>query len=63
MMFTVRVQHFVLKRFIEAVDDAPVEKGIKSVLTKLCNLYAVWSLNHHVDVLYQGVAFYKYNLQ
>ena len=53
-LFSMSVQYFVLKRFSEFVMDAPAEKGLRSVLTKLLNLFAVTCLDQYTDVLYQG---------
>lgn len=36
--------------FISTVDDA----SIKTVLTKLFSLYGVWTLEKHIQFLYQG---------
>ena len=47
-------QHFLLARFVEFVASAPEERGLKSVLTKAGNLYALWRLERHVGTLYQG---------
>ena len=48
------LQSLVLDRFVHLVEDAPTEEGLKGVLSKLCDLYGLWSLDKHLAVLYQG---------
>ena len=36
------------------VEDVPTDEGLKGVLSKLCDLYGLWSLDKHLAVLYQG---------
>ena len=48
------LQSLVLDRFVHLVEDAPTDEGLKGVLSKLCDLYGLWSLDKHLAVLYQG---------
>ena len=47
-------QHMVIGRFGVFVSEAPEEGGLRSVLSRLCSLYALWSLSKHISTLYQG---------
>ena len=51
-------QHTVIERFwkmiVDGKDGEPLEEPIKIVLTKLCSLYGLWSLEKHLTTLYQG---------
>ena len=48
------LQSVVLGRFAQFVDDAPVEYGIHSVSSKMCDLLGLWLLEKHLNVLYEG---------
>ena len=39
---------------VEGKDGEPVDKPIKTVLTKLCSLFGLWRLEKHLTTLYQG---------
>ena len=39
---------------VDGKDGEPLEEPIKIVLTKLCSLYGLWSLEKHLTTLYQG---------
>ncbi len=36
------------------VSDAPEEDGLKSICARLGSLYAVWSIQKYISVLFQG---------
>ena len=42
------------KMIVDGKDGEPLEEPIKIVLTKLCSLYGLWSLEKHLTTLYQG---------
>jgi len=48
------LQHMVIGRFGVFVSEAPEEGGLRSVLSRLCSLHALWSLSKHISTLYQG---------
>lgn len=51
------IEHTVLERFakfIEEKDDEETPAELKPVLSKLCALYGLWSLDKHMATLYQG---------
>ena len=50
----ISLQSVVLERFAQFVDDAPVEYGIHSVSSKMCDLLGLWLLEKHLNVLYEG---------
>lgn len=55
----VYAEYFILLKFVQLVDSAPEEKGVKSVLSKLCSLYGLWRLERHSAILYQDGYFTK----
>ena len=50
-------QHYIIKGFYNFLAEVPDSKGLKSVLSKLGNLFSIWSLNKHAGLLYQGTCF------
>ena len=45
----------MIKRYCEFLAEIPNEDGLKSVMTKIGNLYSLWRLNNHVGLFYQGM--------
>uniref|UniRef100_A0A3Q1IK83 Acyl-coenzyme A oxidase n=1 Tax=Anabas testudineus TaxID=64144 RepID=A0A3Q1IK83_ANATE len=48
------IEHNCLQRFHEVTIDQDTPAGLRPVLSKLCALYGLWSLNSHIATLYQG---------
>ncbi|XP_061107906.1 peroxisomal acyl-coenzyme A oxidase 3 isoform X2 [Conger conger] len=48
------VEHMVLQRFHDLVHAEDTPAPLRPVLQRLCSLYGLWALSHHVGVLYQG---------
>eukprot|EP00002_Diphylleia_rotans_P000849 TRINITY_DN1044_c0_g6_i1.p1 TRINITY_DN1044_c0_g6~~TRINITY_DN1044_c0_g6_i1.p1 ORF type:complete len:733 (+),score=154.29 TRINITY_DN1044_c0_g6_i1:71-2269(+) len=43
--------------FLEVIQDEALEQGLRSVLQKLCNLYALWNLEPFMAILYESNLF------
>ncbi|KAI3376693.1 hypothetical protein L3Q82_017120 [Scortum barcoo] len=48
------IEHNCLQKFHEMTTDQDTPAGLRPVLSKLCALYGLWSLNSHMATLYQG---------
>lgn len=48
------IEHYILKIFLQFINDNANEQNLKSVLTTLARLYGSWSLEKHLATLYQG---------
>lgn len=48
------IEHMVLQRFHDMVEDEQTPAGLRSVLGRLCALYGLWSITNHMAILYQG---------
>ncbi|XP_059391698.1 peroxisomal acyl-coenzyme A oxidase 3 [Carassius carassius] len=48
------IEHTVLQRFHDLIQDEQTPAALRSVLGRLCALYGLWSLTDHMAVLYQG---------
>ncbi|XP_029311162.1 peroxisomal acyl-coenzyme A oxidase 3 [Cottoperca gobio] len=48
------IEHNCLQRFHDLTVDEDTPAGLRAVLSKLCALYGLWSLNNHMAILYQG---------
>ncbi|XP_062992042.1 peroxisomal acyl-coenzyme A oxidase 3 isoform X2 [Elgaria multicarinata webbii] len=48
------IEHTVLQRYHEYVHSSNTPASLQPVLTRICSLYGLWSLNKHMAVLYQG---------
>ncbi|CAL1534858.1 unnamed protein product [Lymnaea stagnalis] len=51
------IEHSVLERFVKALDeknDEPTPTTLRTVLSRLCALYGLWSIEKHLTTLYQG---------
>lgn len=46
-------QRCFLQKFLSTIEEAP-DMQIKNVLTRIFNLYGVWSLDKHTSFLYEG---------
>ena len=49
------MQHTLLKKFQELIEEAPKDTGFYQVLTQLNTLYGLWSLQKHTATLYCGM--------
>ncbi len=52
-------QCIVLERFVKLLEENPVTaeltpNKLKPVLTRLCTLFGLWSMEKHLTTLYQG---------
>ncbi|XP_072163287.1 peroxisomal acyl-coenzyme A oxidase 3-like [Diadema setosum] len=50
----VYMQHTLLDQFWQYVEGADLLPEQRAVLTKLCSLFGLWSLEKHMSTLYQG---------
>ncbi|KAM3590940.1 uncharacterized protein V6R79_019193 [Siganus canaliculatus] len=48
------IEYNCLQRFHDLTTDQSTPAGLRPVLSKLCVLYGLWSLNNHMATLYQG---------
>nr|XP_046236273.1 peroxisomal acyl-coenzyme A oxidase 3 isoform X2 [Scatophagus argus] len=48
------IEYNCLQKFYELTTDQNTPAGLRPVLSKLCALYGLWSLNSHMATLYQG---------
>lgn len=48
------IEHNCLQRFHDLTVDEDTPADLRPVLSKLCALYGLWSLNTHMAILYQG---------
>lgn len=48
------IEHTVLQRFHDLIQDEQTPAALRSVLGRICALYGLWSLTDHMAVLYQG---------
>uniref|UniRef100_A0A8C1ZJV4 Acyl-coenzyme A oxidase n=1 Tax=Cyprinus carpio TaxID=7962 RepID=A0A8C1ZJV4_CYPCA len=48
------IEHTVLQRFHDLIQDEQTPAALRSVLGRLCALYGLWTLTNHMAILYQG---------
>jgi len=48
------IEYQVIERFYARVADSDTPDDLRPVLTQICDLYALWSLEKHMTTLYQG---------
>ncbi|KAI2662382.1 Peroxisomal acyl-coenzyme A oxidase 3 [Labeo rohita] len=48
------IEHTVLQRFHDLIQDEQTPAALRSVLGRLCALYGLWILTNHMAILYQG---------
>lgn len=56
------LQYLVVRRFCEFLAETPEDGGLRNVLTKVCNLYSLWSLNKHAALLYEGKVWWVWSV-
>ncbi|KAL0188506.1 hypothetical protein M9458_015605, partial [Cirrhinus mrigala] len=47
------IEHTVLQRFHDLIQDKQTPAALRSVLGHLCALYGLWILTNHMAILYQ----------
>lgn len=50
----------MLQRYINFIENEDTPSDLKPILTKLCTLYGLWSLEKHLATLYQGTALFSF---